>query len=126
MSVCFKKNDLAPVIAAGIACAAAGSTTRASARPGGMPGRMLFTFFSSVLSLMTFDTAKRASQTFPAGSFLPVTAWCSAVLQSFTRPFFMAIFFIFSPRLGLLSIRCHSSLLIPIKKPQSGHFVQAS
>src|SRR5512136_806859 len=45
---------------------------------------------------------------------------------SFTRSFFHAIFLIFSLILGLFSIRCQSSLLIPIKKSQDEHLIQAS
>ena len=39
---------------------------------------------------------------------------------------FLAIFLIFSLILGLFSILCHSSLLIPIKKPHDEHLIQAS
>ena len=44
----------------------------------------------------------------------------------FTIPFSIAIFLIFLFKLGLFSIRCHSSLLIPMKKPHDEHLTHAS
>jgi len=46
--------------------------------------------------------------------------------QGFRSSFFSAIFLIFCSKLGLFFIRCQSALLIPIKKPQDEHFIQAS